>query len=102
MPAALASTPEVKPTSPSARIAAHAERFADTHGIIRHLSVAECVHLSGFSRASIYRALNRGDLVGVRCGIRCLVPVENLRKYLAGLPRAKFGKEALRANRDAA
>ena len=54
-------------------------------------SIQEIQRLGGGeSRASIYRALARGELLAVKRGRRTLIVVESARRRLRNLPIAKF------------
>lgn len=89
-----ASPPPAGPSSSNSQSSIN--RFLKSSGELRHLSIPECSTLTGFSRSTIYRALLRGDLVAVKNGKACRIPITNLRDYMANLPRATFGKEARR------
>jgi hypothetical protein len=49
-------------------------------------SIQEGQRLSGLGRSEIYEAINRGDIEARKRGVRTLLVVESLRRYLDGLP----------------
>lgn len=49
-------------------------------------SMAETVAASGRSRSDIYRALRSGELKAKKRGTRTLILVDELKRWLAGLP----------------
>jgi len=51
-------------------------------------SIAETCALTGLGRDSIYSAIRSGKLLARKLGKRTLVTDDDLRRFLAGLPRA--------------
>jgi len=60
-------------------------------------SIAETCALTGLGRDSIYSAIRDGYLVARKLGRRTLVTDDDLRQFLAGLPRAGGREEATRS-----
>jgi excisionase family DNA binding protein len=56
------------------------------------VSIAEAVRLTGIGRSSLYEAIRRGDLPIRKSGRRTVLLMEDLRRWLAGLP-APHGSE---------
>jgi excisionase family DNA binding protein len=50
-------------------------------------SIDEVVKLTGLGRTLIYQAIQRGQLVAVKCGRRTIVLHEHLQAFLQSLPR---------------
>src|SRR5262249_27029722 len=50
------------------------------------VSIAEAVRLTGIGRSSLYEAIRRGDLPIRKSGRRTVLLMEDLRRWLAGLP----------------
>jgi hypothetical protein len=44
--------------------------------------------LGGKSHSGVYVALGRGELVAVKDGVKTLVTLESIRRYMSKLPRA--------------
>ena len=59
------------------------------------VSVAEAVRLTGIGRSSLYEAIRRGELPIRKSGRRTVLLMEDLRRWVAGLP-APHGSEARR------
>ena len=59
------------------------------------VAISEAVRLCGIGRSSIYEAIRRGDLPIRKAGRRTLLLMEDLRRWLAGLP-APHGSEVRR------
>ena len=55
-------------------------------GQILAVSIAEAVRLTGIGRSSLYDAIRRGDLPIRKSGRRTVVLMEDLRRWLVGLP----------------
>jgi excisionase family DNA binding protein len=55
-------------------------------------SIAEACVLTGLGRDGIYAAIRNGHLVARKLGRRTLITDDDLRQFLAGLPRA-VGRE---------
>jgi excisionase family DNA binding protein len=51
-------------------------------------SIAETCALTGLGRDTVYAAIRDGHLVARKLGRRTLVTDDDLRQFLAGLPRA--------------
>ncbi len=51
-------------------------------------SIAETCALTGLGRDTVYSAIRDGHLVARKLGRRTLITDDDLRKFLAGLPRA--------------
>jgi excisionase family DNA binding protein len=51
-------------------------------------SIAETCALTGLGRDAVYRAIRAGYLVARKFGRRTLITDDDLRQFLAGLPRA--------------
>jgi excisionase family DNA binding protein len=60
-------------------------------------SIAETCALTGLGRDSIYSAIRDGHLVARKLGRRTLITDDDLRQFLAGLPRAGGREEATRS-----
>ena len=60
-------------------------------------TIAETCALTGLGRDSIYSAIRDGHLVARKLGRRTLVTDDDLRRFLAGLPRAGGREEATRS-----
>jgi excisionase family DNA binding protein len=58
------------------------------HGPRAAHSIAETCALTGLGRDSIYSAIRSGKLLARKLGKRTLVTDDDLRQFLAGLPRA--------------
>jgi excisionase family DNA binding protein len=58
------------------------------HGPRAAHSIAETCALTGLGRDSIYSAIRSGKLLARKLGKRTLVTDDDLRRFLAGLPRA--------------
>ena len=54
----------------------------------RAYSIAETCALTGLGRDSVYTAIRDGHLVARKFGRRTLITDDDLRQFLAGLPRA--------------
>jgi len=50
------------------------------------LSIAEAARACGIGRTSLYNAISNGDLRVIKHGRRTLVPVDELKNWLARLP----------------
>ena len=59
-------------------------------------SIEETCALTGLGREIVYRAIRDGHLVARKLGRRTLITDDDLRQFLAGLPRAG-GHELARA-----
>jgi excisionase family DNA binding protein len=59
--------------------------------LMKLLSIPEAAHQVGLSRASLYRAVNRGDLALVKIGGRTLVHPDDLQALVSA---NRFTKEA--------
>jgi excisionase family DNA binding protein len=57
-------------------------------------SVTETCALTGLGRDSIYSAIRDGHLVARKFGRRTLITDDDLRQFLAGLPRAGGHEQA--------
>jgi excisionase family DNA binding protein len=51
-------------------------------------SIAETCSLTGLGRDTVYTAIRDGHLVARKLGRRTLITDDDLRRFLAGLPRA--------------
>ncbi len=51
------------------------------------LTVAEACAAARIGRTTLYEAIKRGDLVAAKYGRKTLIRVDDLRKWLASLPR---------------
>jgi hypothetical protein len=56
------------------------------------VSIEDWQKLSSMSRSATYRALEDGNIVGVKVGRRVLIDAEASLRWLRSLPRARFGK----------
>ena len=57
-------------------------------------SIAEACALTGLGRDTVYAAIRDGHLVARKLGRRTLITDDDLRQFLAGLPRAGGHKRA--------
>jgi excisionase family DNA binding protein len=57
-------------------------------------TIAETCALTGLGRDSIYSAIRDGHLVARKFGRRTLITDDDLRQFLAGLPRAGGREQA--------
>ena len=55
-------------------------------------SIAETCALTGLGRDTVYTAIRDGHLVARKLGRRTLITDDDLRQFLAGLPRAAAGR----------
>jgi excisionase family DNA binding protein len=51
--------------------------------------VIEAAHIAGFGRSTLYAAMASGRIRGVKLGRRTLVPADELRRFIEGLPPAR-------------
>jgi len=51
-------------------------------------SIAETCVLTGLGRDAVYNAIRNGSLVARKLGRRTIITDDDLRQFLAGLPRA--------------
>jgi excisionase family DNA binding protein len=58
------------------------------HGPRAAHSIAETCALTGLGRDTVYTAIRDGHLVARKLGRRTLITDDDLRQFLAGLPRA--------------
>jgi excisionase family DNA binding protein len=68
------------------------------HGPRAAHSIAETCALTGLGRDSIYSAIRSGKLLARKLGKRTLVTDDDLRQFLAGLPRAGGHEQASAVN----
>jgi excisionase family DNA binding protein len=61
-------------------------------------SIAEACALTGLGRDGIYAAIRDGHLVARKFGRRTLITDDDLRQFLAGLPRAGGHEQASAVN----
>ena len=57
-------------------------------------SIAETCALTGLGRDAVYTAIRDGHLVARKLGRRTLITDDDLRQFLAGLPRAGGHEQA--------
>jgi len=55
------------------------------------VTIPKAVELSGLSRSAIYEALKSKALIAKKAGRRTLIPVAELKAYLASLPTYQAG-----------
>jgi excisionase family DNA binding protein len=67
------------------------------HGPRAAHSIAETCALTGLGRDSIYSAIRSGKLLARKLGRRTLITDDDLRQFLAGLPRAGGHEQASNA-----
>ena len=60
-------------------------------------SIAETCALTGLGRDTVYTAIRDGHLVARKLGRRTIITDDDLRQFLAGLPRAGGRQEATRS-----
>jgi excisionase family DNA binding protein len=58
------------------------------------LSIAEVSAVTGLGRDGVYAAINSGKLVARKFGRRTIITDDDLRQFLAGLPRAGGHEQA--------
>jgi excisionase family DNA binding protein len=63
----------------------------------RAYSITETCGLTGLGRDTIYAAIRSGKLIARKFGRRTLITDDDLRQFLAGLPRAGDHKQASNA-----
>jgi excisionase family DNA binding protein len=64
------------------------------HGPRAAHSIAETCALTGLGRDTVYRAISTGQLVARKVGRRTVVVDDDLRRFLARLPRAGGREDA--------
>jgi excisionase family DNA binding protein len=64
--------------------------MSETHSNLQRegLSILEACAVAGIGRTKIYQAISDGDLKARKCGKRTLVLRQDLREFLAALPKA--------------
>jgi excisionase family DNA binding protein len=50
------------------------------------LSVSEACAVGGIGRTALYERINAGEIRAVKCGRRTLIPWEEMRSWMDGLP----------------
>ena len=60
-------------------------------------SIAETCAITGLGRDTVYSAIRDGRLVARKLGRRTIITDDDLRQFLAGLPRAGDHKQASNA-----
>ena len=60
-------------------------------------TIAETCALTGLGRDTVYTAIRDGHLIARKLGRRTLITDDDLRQFLAGLPRAGGRQEATRS-----
>jgi excisionase family DNA binding protein len=60
-------------------------------------SIAETCAITGLGRDTVYSAIRDGRLVARKLGRRTIITDDDLRQFLAGLPRAGGREEATRS-----
>jgi excisionase family DNA binding protein len=63
----------------------------------RARSIEEICVLTGLGRDAVYKAIRNGRLTARKLGRRTLITDDDLRQFLAGLPRAGDHKQASNA-----
>lgn len=64
-----------------------------THIDLIAVSIADAARLSGVGRSSLYEAIGRGELPIRKRGRRSLVMVDDLRRWIEGLPSQHIATE---------
>lgn len=57
------------------------------HSTARSISVAQAAADSSFSEYEIRKAINAGELIAIKRGVRIAIPVPNLQAWLDALPK---------------
>ena len=58
------------------------------------ISITEAVRVVGLSRTSIYAAIAAGKLIPRKSGRRTLLETEELRRFIASLPKSESSNNA--------